>query len=112
MTCIVLSLMHTRIFRHSQASPWHHPEVRPVAWFDACDKAFNTLKNKLVQAPVLAYPQFELTAPVVMLQTDASSVGVSAILEQGGGVIAYKSRALNPAEQQYSVILRGYGKNL
>ena len=43
-----------------------------------------------------------------MLQIDASSVSVSAILEQGGHVIAYKIRSLNPAEQPYSVIQRGY----
>ena len=39
-----------------------------------------------------------------MLQTDARSVSVGAILEQGGCVIAYASRVLNQAEQQYSVI--------
>ena len=39
-----------------------------------------------------------------MLQTDASSVGVGAVLEQGDCAIAYVSRALNQAEQQYSVI--------
>jgi len=39
-----------------------------------------------------------------VLQTDASSCAVGAILEQGGCVIAYASRTLNHAEQQYSVI--------
>ena len=39
-----------------------------------------------------------------MLQTDPSSVGIGAILEQGGVVIAYTSRALNQAKQLYSVI--------
>ena len=32
------------------------------AWSDTCDKAFSALKHKLVQALVLAYPQFESTA--------------------------------------------------
>ena len=41
-----------------------------------------------------------------MLQTDASSVGVGAVLEQGGKVVAYASRALSKAERQYSVIQR------
>ena len=76
----------------------------PFAWSDDCDKALNALMHKVVQAPVLAYHQFELTAPVFMLQADVSSVGIGAILEQGGRVIAYGSRALNQAEQQYSVI--------
>ena len=42
-----------------------------------------------------------------MLQTDASSLGISAILKQGGHVIGYAIRSLNKAEQQYSVIQKG-----
>ena len=45
-----------------------------------------------------------IRTPLFVLQTDASAVGVSAVLEQGGHVIGYASRALNKAEQQYSVI--------
>ena len=88
------------------AKPLHNLTQKQTqfTWSDECSTAFNTLKNKLIQAPVLAYPQFDLTSPVFILQTDASSVGVGAILEQGGSVIAYASRALNQAEQQYSVI--------
>ena len=88
------------------AKPLHSLTLKQAqfVWSDDCDKAFSTLKKKLVQAPVLAYPQFDLTAPVFVLQTDASSVGVGAVLEQGGRVIAYASRVLNQAEQQYSVI--------
>ena len=88
------------------AKPLHNLTLKQAqfVWSDECDKAFNTLKNKLVQAPVLAYPQFDLTSPVFVLQTDASSVGVGAVLEQGDRAIAYASRALNQAEQQYSVI--------
>ena len=73
-------------------------------WSDECDEALNTLKTKLVQAPVLAYPKFDQASPVFVLQTDASSVGVGDTMEQGDRVIAYASRALNQAEKQYSVI--------
>ena len=45
-----------------------------------------------------------MKSPPFVLQTDASSSGVGAILEQGGYVIAYASRTLTHAEQQYSVI--------
>ena len=39
-------------------------------------------KEKLVQAPVLAYPQSDKSPPFV-IQTDASSMGIGTILDQG-----------------------------
>ena len=54
--------------------------------------------------PKLAYPQFGKNSPPFVVQTDASSVGLGAVLEQTGDVVAYASRALSKAEQQYSVI--------
>ena len=62
------------------------------------------LKSALTQAPVLTYPDFSATAPPFMLQTDASAVGLGAVLEQGGHVIAYASRTLTKSESNYSVI--------
>ena len=59
-----------------------------------------------MQAPILVYPRFDSNAHLFVLQTDASSVGVGAVLEQGGKVVAYASRALTKAERQYSVIQR------
>ena len=60
-----------------------------------CNKAFAELKNRLTQAPILAFPHFKADAAPFLLQTDASAVGLGAVLEQGGRVIAYASRALN-----------------
>jgi len=60
----------------------------------------------LTQAPVLAYPCFDHQASEFSLQTDASSVGLGAVLEQDGHVIAYASRSLTASERQYSVIQR------
>ena len=40
------------------------------------------------------------------LQTDASAVGLGAVLEQDGHVVAYANRSLTHAERQYSVIER------
>ena len=54
----------------------------------------------LLTAPILAYPKmdrsFELT-------TDASEVGISAILSQDGRPLAFASRVLTKAERNYSV---------
>ena len=71
-----------------------------------CIDAFATLKQHLVQAPILAYPRFEPQASEFMLQTDASAVGLGAVLEQDGHVIAYASRSLTASERHYSVIQR------
>ena len=86
------------------ASPLHNLTKKdvPFSWNPVCTEAFNQLKDKLTQAPVLAFPQFTTDAPPFLLQTDASAVGVGAVLEQGGCVIAYASRTLITSEQQYS----------
>ena len=42
----------------------------------------------------------------MLLQTDASAVGLGAVLEQQGHVIAYASRSLTSSECNYSVIQR------
>ena len=59
-----------------------------------------------MQALILVYARFDSDPPPFVLQTDASLVGVSAVLEQGGKVVAYASRALMKAERQYNVIQR------
>ena len=66
----------------------------PFIWNQECDNAFTALKQHLTQAPVLAYPQFDHHADEFSLQTDASAVGLGAVLEQNGHVIAYASRSL------------------
>ena len=64
-------------------------------WTSECDHAFNLLKEKLTQAPILVYPQFGSEATPFILETDASDVGIAAVLQQDGHVIAYASRALS-----------------
>ena len=76
-----------------------------VAWTDDCDRAFNTLKEKLCEQPVCALPDFSRT---FILRTDASDTGLGAILiqDQGFGdqTIGCASRKLNDAEKNYSTI--------
>jgi hypothetical protein len=68
-------------------------------------RSFQQLKDTLVKEPVLQYPDF--TKPFI-LTTDASGFAVGAILSQGkigqDKPIAFASRTLNQAEQNYSTI--------
>jgi len=75
----------------------------PFAWGDSQQEAFDQLKRKLCEAPLLHVPDFSRE---FVLTTDASNTAVSAVLQQrmeGGLVpISYHSRILNPAEKKYS----------
>uniref|UniRef100_K7EXH9 Gypsy retrotransposon integrase-like protein 1 n=1 Tax=Pelodiscus sinensis TaxID=13735 RepID=K7EXH9_PELSI len=76
-----------------------------VKWTERCEEAFQQLKQRLTSAPVLTQPDF--TKPFIV-QTDASNLGVGAVLAQDQGKgdrpIVYLSRKLLPREQQYSTI--------
>jgi hypothetical protein len=69
-------------------------------WTSQTDQAFPLLKQRLVQAPVLAVPNFELPFTV---ETDASELGVRVVLMQANHLIAYLSKHLCPRNQALSV---------
>ena len=76
-------------------------EKVPFIWSEECQNAFQTLKNALISAPVLGYPDY--TKPFV-LETDASLQGLGAVLSQVTDLgdlkpIAYASRSLRPSER-------------
>ena len=72
---------------------------QPWMWGKPEETAFNTLKQALTSADVVAY--FDPTVQTEVL-VDASPVGIGAILTQKGKVICYASRALTETEQRYS----------
>lgn len=80
---------------------------RKWQWSEVNESAFNAIKERLVTAPVLSRPNFDL--PFVV-QTDASGYGIGAVLTQihddGEHVISYISRTLNRAERNYGTTQR------
>ena len=74
----------------------------PFVWEQRQQQAFEELKDKLVQPPILGYADYNLP---FRLHTDASGKGLGAVLYQHQDgrdrVIAYASRSLKPAEQNY-----------
>ncbi|MCG8047630.1 MAG: RNase H-like domain-containing protein [Candidatus Thiodiazotropha endolucinida] len=70
-------------------------------WDSPQQNAFDLLKEKVTNAPVLRFydPKLELTMSV-----DASSKGLGCVLLQEGQPIAYASRALTKCQQNYAQI--------
>ena len=79
-----------------------------IPWTDTTIDLFDTLRKILTKEPVLQLPDM---ARSFTLQTDASNVGLGAVLLQPNrrdmrllSPVAYASRLLKPAEKNYSTI--------
>jgi len=73
-------------------------------WSDEAQEAFNTLKEKLSEFPILRRPDF---SKVFILHIDWSALGIRAILgqldeENKEYVITYASRSNNKVKSNYS----------
>lgn len=72
-------------------------------WGQKQKEAFEVIKEKMTNAPVIACPDYSLR---FFLQTDASDYGLGAVLFQRDNgqerVITYCSRTLRPAEKNYT----------
>lgn len=73
------------------------------SWSPAAQDFFNHLKHALVQALVLALPNFALP---FQIQTDASGLGIDAVLLQQSHPIAYFSKKLPSHLLQTSTYVR------
>jgi hypothetical protein len=72
----------------------------PFKWGDEQDQAFNELKTKLCEAPLLQLPDFGKTFEI---ECDASGIGIGGVLLQEGKPVAYFSEKLNGPHLNYSV---------
>jgi hypothetical protein len=69
-------------------------------WTPTENQAFVTLKTALIQAPVLAIPNFRKQ---FIIEIDASGGGIGAVLQQEGHPIAFISQALGPKNLGLSI---------
>lgn len=65
----------------------------PFVWTETTEAAFQALKKALIEAPVLALPDFSKR---FIVETDASATGIGAVLRQNDHPVAYLSKSLAP----------------
>ena len=69
-------------------------------WSSAAQQAFDTLKHAMSSTPVLALPNFQ---KVFEVATDASNMGIGAVLIQQGQPTTFLSKALGEAHKHLSI---------
>ncbi|CAB5193554.1 unnamed protein product [Rhizophagus irregularis] len=69
-------------------------------WTNLQQKAFENLRDKLMTAPIVQYPDF---LKPFFLYTDASIIGLGVILAQKTDDQEHISRTLIPAEKNYTI---------
>ncbi|KAK1648938.1 hypothetical protein QYE76_066743 [Lolium multiflorum] len=72
----------------------------PFVWGKAQQKAFDELKKRLTEAPLLVLPDFAKTFEI---ECDASGLGIGGVLMQNGKPVAYYSEKLDGARLNYPI---------
>ncbi|GFY31803.1 retrovirus-related Pol polyprotein from transposon opus [Trichonephila clavipes] len=78
-------------------------KLKRFIWSIDEQKAFDAVKAAITKAPVLKFPDFKKPFE---LFTDASSIGVGAVLNQEQRPVVFASRTLSAAERNYTVTQR------
>lgn len=68
-------------------------------WTEEAERSFHDIKHNLMTTKILSLPVFTKTFEV---PTDASKIGIGAILRQQGRAVAYFSEQLGGANLRYS----------
>jgi len=74
-------------------------------WTSRAQEAFEEVKAKLTQAPVLALPCF---TKVFEVECDAFGIGIGGVLVLDGRPLAFFSEKLDDAKRKYSTYDKAY----
>jgi hypothetical protein len=72
----------------------------PFVWSKAQQHAFDELKKRLTEAPIIVLPNFAKTFEI---ECDASGLGIGGVLMQDGKLVSYHSEKLDGARLKYPI---------
>ncbi|GJZ67430.1 putative nucleotidyltransferase, ribonuclease H [Tanacetum coccineum] len=98
-TCWLLLEIHRRFSKIPKPLTELTQKNKKYIWVEDQESAFQLLKQKLYEAPILALPEGN---DDFVVYCDASLQGLGAVLMQREKVIAYASRQLKPHEENYT----------
>ena len=90
---------HTKVTKANETKkvPWH--------WDKNYQQAFDNVKATITKDVTLAYPDYTQGFEVY---TDSSKLQLGAVITQANRLLAFFSRKLSPAQQNYSVTDKNY----